>query len=376
MSPQNIVVTFDGGVKLVDFGIAKASMNASKTESQVIKGKLAYMAPEQANPPDGAPVDRRADIFAMGIVLWECLAGRRLATGDARAVMSKIIDMEFQAPSALNPDVPAELDAITRRALERSPGDRYQTAQAMRDALERFLRTQGEMVSETVIGGLVSELFSREREDLQRQIRVQMQVDGSSVDLKVEEKEESRKNKLRASSERGSASSPSGKRDRLEDIVASSPAVPGSPTESVGSLRVVRTSVRSASESRSARTLGVLGASAAALVALGALFLPRPAGMSTGSKGDRSPPAGAQPPAPSPPPPLEAPMGPERDVASGVAPATESNAGATPNDAGGPPQSAPPSRAGRMLGAPRTLPPARGVPSTPSKPKLDKDPWR
>ena len=172
VSPQNIIVTYDGRVKLVDFGIAKASVNTTKTESGIIKGKLAYMAPEQAEPDDG--IDRRADIFAMGIVLWECLTLKRLITGDAASAMTKIVDMEFKAPSLINPAVPKELDAITLKALERDPDKRFQTAQEMRDALEAFIRASGSYVRDDEIGKLLVSMFSSQREEVRGQIREYM----------------------------------------------------------------------------------------------------------------------------------------------------------------------------------------------------------
>ena len=182
VSPQNIVITHAGQVKLVDFGIAKAKLNLTETESQIIKGKIAYMAPEQA---EGEELDRRADIFAMGIVLWECLAQKRLITGDAQSAMSQLTGMEFPAPSSINKDVPPELDAITLRALQRSPDKRFQTALEMRDALEKFLRSKGEVVGEVEIGALVDSLFSHEHEEVKRDIVMHMERLGSEREMAV-----------------------------------------------------------------------------------------------------------------------------------------------------------------------------------------------
>jgi serine/threonine protein kinase len=172
VSPQNIIVTFDGGVKLVDFGIAKASVNITETETGILKGKLAYMSPEQARA--GAPIDRRADVFAAGIVLWECLAMKRLITGDAIAAARKLHGMRFAPPSSENPEVPPELDAITMRALERDPNSRFQTAEEMRSALEGYLRTSGHYVQEADIGAPIAKLFAEQRQDVRAQIRMHM----------------------------------------------------------------------------------------------------------------------------------------------------------------------------------------------------------
>jgi serine/threonine protein kinase len=359
VSPQNIVVTYDGGVKLVDFGIAKATVNASKTESHIIKGKLAYMAPEQADPPSGGTLDRRADVFAMGIVLWECLAQKRLATGDARSVVSKIVDMEFQPPSTLNPDVPLELDEITKRALERAPADRYQTAQAMRDALERFLHTQGDIVDESAVGTLVSDLFAREREDIQRQIRVQMLESGSSGDLTVADLTPSERME-KAARDSGDAEEPA-----LPRLGPSTPL-----TESVGSLRAVRRSTP-ADGSRGLGWRGVAVGVAALLLFVAAVLTLR---ESSGAKGGPATSRASAPPIVGSEPPLK----PERAEANGEAKDVGGAASverpepaptAISADAGGVASPSAPVRA--KAGAP----PAR--PSSPHDrpPKLDADPW-
>ena len=172
VSPQNIVVTFDGGVKLVDFGIAKARVNVTETETGVLKGKLAYMAPEQARY--GVEVDRRADIFSAGIVLWECLTMRRLITGDSITAAKKLQDMKIPPPSIYDPGVPPELDAITMRALERDPAARYQTAEEMERALEEYLRSSGNYLQEAAIGAPIARLFADQRDDVRAQIRMHM----------------------------------------------------------------------------------------------------------------------------------------------------------------------------------------------------------
>jgi serine/threonine protein kinase len=354
VSPQNIVVTYDGGVKLVDFGIAKATVNASKTESHIIKGKLSYMAPEQADPPDGATLDRRADIFAMGIVLWECLAKQRLATGDARAVVSKIVDMDFKPPSTLNPEVPVELDEITRRALERSPADRYQTAQQMREALERFLHTQGDIVDESAVGALVSDLFSREREDIQRQIRVQM-LDVGNGDLTVADSTPSQR-LAKAHLEDGARDEPS-----LPHI---GPAIPL--TESVGSLRAVRTSSSSEGRGGVAWRSAAVGVAALLLLAAAVLTLNAAPGETLRPASAASAPPASVPaasPAPDP--------GADPEAMSS-APNQSAPVEIARADAGGPAAPTAPARA-------RSAPPTSRASAAPRErsglPKLDPDPW-
>jgi hypothetical protein len=231
-------------------------VNTTKTESGIIKGKLAYMAPEQAEPQQGH-LDRRADIFAMGIVLWECLTLKRLITGDAAAAMTKIVDMEFHPPSETNADVPKELDAITLRALERDPTKRYQTAQEMRDALEAYIRSTGKYVREDEIGRLLTGLFSEARDDVRQQIKEHMANLQSARDLLIVNPEDE--------TQAGPRSSP---RSTAPLSVPDNP--PRLITESSKSMRAVQSNAQRAPEAKGARhTRLVLAIGGALLVVLG-----------------------------------------------------------------------------------------------------------
>ena len=139
VSPSNIMCLRTGGVKLLDFGIAKAAGEQSEnTEQGLFKGKLAYVAPERIK---NEPLDGRVDLFGLGVVLWEMLTGRRLFRGKSElATLNNVLEMEVPPPSAHRPDVPASLDAVVLRALARNRDARYPTGQAMADDLEPILR--------------------------------------------------------------------------------------------------------------------------------------------------------------------------------------------------------------------------------------------
>jgi serine/threonine protein kinase len=168
VSPHNIFVTYDGHVKLVDFGIAKAAGATTVTESGVFKGKIRYAAPEQALC---AEVDRRADVFAMGTILWEILAGRRMWEGrpDA-AIMASLVTGNVPDLRNVRPDVPPELEEICRTALQQEPNARFQTALEFRDAL---LEYEHSLPSERTLGGAVLSAFAADRRALHAVIDAQ-----------------------------------------------------------------------------------------------------------------------------------------------------------------------------------------------------------
>jgi eukaryotic-like serine/threonine-protein kinase len=139
ISPGNIVVGWGGTVKLVDFGIARATIML-RAEDHSVAGKYNYMAPEQIR---GEPVDARADLFALGIILYELTVGKRLFRGRPEQVMRLVIEEPIAPPSALRSDYPPELEAIVMRALERDPRRRYQTARALRTDLMAWLAETG-----------------------------------------------------------------------------------------------------------------------------------------------------------------------------------------------------------------------------------------
>ncbi|MCC7111611.1 MAG: serine/threonine protein kinase, partial [Deltaproteobacteria bacterium] len=139
ISPQNLLVSRDGDVKVTDFGVAKASTQQSKTRTGIIKGKVAYMSPEQCL---GESVDRRTDVFALGIVLYELLTRRRLFRDKSDLlIMQKITSETVPAPSTVNKDIDAELDAICAKALTRRREERFSSAGELAEALDAWLVT-------------------------------------------------------------------------------------------------------------------------------------------------------------------------------------------------------------------------------------------
>jgi serine/threonine protein kinase len=134
VSPDNVIVGVDGASRVIDFGIAKARSRLAQTRAGMIKGKGAYMAPEQI---DGQPVDRRCDVFSSGAVLWEALTGARLFDGkDDFDAMRLVMSAPIAPPSRLAPECSPEVDSLVASALARAPADRFQTARALARALE------------------------------------------------------------------------------------------------------------------------------------------------------------------------------------------------------------------------------------------------
>jgi serine/threonine-protein kinase len=140
MSPQNIMLSFEGEVKIIDFGIAKAENQGEATKAGTLKGKFGYMSPEQA---DGFAIDLRTDIFSLGIVIWEMLANDRLFTSSSEAaILRKIRECQIPGIRKINPSIPPELERIVNKALAKDKSLRYQTAAALHRDLNRFLNTQ------------------------------------------------------------------------------------------------------------------------------------------------------------------------------------------------------------------------------------------
>jgi len=157
VSAENLFVTYDGVVQVVDFGIAHARQRLHHTSAGQVKGTFPYMAPEQMT---AAVVDRRVDVWALGVVLWELLTLRRLFLRDNDVnTMYAVLSGEIRPPSDYRQDVPPELDEIVLGALQRNPDERWQTAREMGKALRRFLARQDELVGPAELAEWMADLF-------------------------------------------------------------------------------------------------------------------------------------------------------------------------------------------------------------------------
>ena len=160
VSPQNVLLSHDGEVKIIDFGIAKAVGKASKTQAGILKGKFGYMSPEQVR---GLPLDRRSDVFAVGICLYEVLTGERLFVGESDfSTLEKVRNVEIMPPSTYNRRIPEELEQIVLKALAKDVDDRYQTAMDLHDDLQSFMYTSGNFFARKDLSAYMRKGFAEE----------------------------------------------------------------------------------------------------------------------------------------------------------------------------------------------------------------------
>jgi hypothetical protein len=169
VTPHNLLISWDGIVKLADLGLARSALQQNATRTGVVKGKLGYMSPEQAS---GAPVDRRTDIFALGVILWEALAGQRLFKGTTHSeTLASLLRCQVPALVTVAPDVPAPLAEIAARALERQPAERFATALEMQRELEAALSAAGLVVGAPEVGQVLATLAPERLRDHERWLR-------------------------------------------------------------------------------------------------------------------------------------------------------------------------------------------------------------
>ncbi len=170
VSPQNILISYEGEVKIIDFGIAKAANRSQKTQAGILKGKFGYMSPEQVR---GMPIDRRSDIFAVGVILYEMLTGERLFVGESDfSTLEKVRNADVPSPRDYNQNIPAGLERVLLKALAREPEERYQWASDMQEDLMRFLLAGDAIYSSKHLSAFMKEVFAediiREAEKMER----------------------------------------------------------------------------------------------------------------------------------------------------------------------------------------------------------------
>jgi len=162
VSPQNVLISFEGEVKVIDFGIAKAAGKVTKTQAGILKGKFGYMSPEQIR---GLPLDRRSDVFAIGVCLYELLTGERLFVGESDfQVLERVRKAEVLPPSTYNRKIPEALERIVLKALAKDPADRFQYASELADELQRFLITSDSIFSRKDLMQYMKSTFAEEVE--------------------------------------------------------------------------------------------------------------------------------------------------------------------------------------------------------------------
>jgi len=164
ISPHNVLLTFDGLAKIIDFGIAKARITAKEEEDGVLKGKFSYMSPEQIR---GMPIDPRSDVFALGIVLWEICTGASLYREKSELLtMEAILRKPVPKPRELRGDMPPDLEAIILKALTKRAVDRFQSAHEMAQALEGYLNRSGWNVGTPHLAEFMRKLFPENYQDI------------------------------------------------------------------------------------------------------------------------------------------------------------------------------------------------------------------
>ncbi|MEO1232361.1 MAG: serine/threonine-protein kinase [Myxococcota bacterium] len=175
VSPQNILVSFEGEVKVIDFGIAKAANKVSKTQAGVLKGKFGYMSPEQVR---GIELDHRSDVFACGVVLYELLVGDRLFLGESDfSTLEKVRNVDVPAPSRLNKNLSPELERIVMKALAKNRNQRYRWAGEMAEALQRYLFSTNQAFARTDLQRYMQQHYSADMTTEKERLEIYSGVD-------------------------------------------------------------------------------------------------------------------------------------------------------------------------------------------------------
>lgn len=325
VSPQNILVGSDGIARITDFGVARAASRLSTTRSGQLKGKLAYMAPEQAR---GGPIDRRADIFSCGIVLWEALALKRLFKGDGEAAtLNRVLYDPIAPPSTHRSDIPAALEAVCMKALRREVDERFATAEELADELERVGRSLSCVGSVRDVAACLEQVFGSDLAQQREAVRAWLaRSEPSAAPRPRPSMPESVQTRVE-----GGKSEPSSARSRRDGaplpidrlaVTAPAPADPGSsgslPAEKVSSVSSAVLQVHDASGRVTAPAPRRSPGRSIAIVAVAALLLgvagwganrlrtPATATMAAGPPAENHAPPSATPTEPPPPAPASA----------------------------------------------------------------------
>jgi serine/threonine protein kinase len=174
ISPQNVILSTEGSVKLVDFGIAKAASKASHTVAGALKGKLLYMSPEQAT---GQPLDNRSDLYSLGLVLFELLTGERCFQADSElGVLEKVRLGRISDLASLNPTVSRDMAAIVGKALQKGVDHRYPSARFMERDLRDYLQRQGNPITEHDVAEYMNTLLNGTRSQLEALVSARFPV--------------------------------------------------------------------------------------------------------------------------------------------------------------------------------------------------------
>jgi len=223
MSPHNLIVSHEGEVKILDFGIAKAKSSTVQTTGGVLKGKYSYMSPEQAH---GMKVDHRTDLFSLGICFYELLTLTKMFHGqNDLSVLEKVRETNFIRPRDLNEHIPEELERLLLKALEKNPADRWESAAAWREALESFLFKSGMHYSPSWLANFMHELF---REEISKEQVLASEEDSKAEDMRTEARRVARVEAIRQSVAVQQVSSPS--RPPIREVEPE-PSLPSRETE-------------------------------------------------------------------------------------------------------------------------------------------------
>jgi serine/threonine-protein kinase len=352
VSPANILVAYDGSVKVTDFGIAKATLHTAETRSGVLKGKVSYMSPEQVT---GADIDRRSDVFALGIVFYEVATARRLFKNENDFLtMSSIVQCEIPPPTLHRPDLPVAIEKMIMKALASNPKERFSSARELHEEIERFLRSLGQQTSQRSVADYMKKLFGYRPEPWLTEDAI-TQTEPLTVDFD--------------GSDSGIVTPPPGAMNRLALPRRSDPeSLIARARDAVIQDPMLKTTVHQVPSAPRSRRWAIRGGAAALAAFLFVLIAIKLTSNATTTA--PTPPAEATaiapaPPIAPPPPPVSPP--PPQPVAPPPAPPTPPPAAASP------PQPAPPVAVSAPAPAHRAKAVARGVTPKPS-PKPDKKP--